>query len=737
MGGGSSKAHETFSVNPTAAADPDNEPELLGLGVDPNAKAPSHESTDDNPAQDDEGHASQAASDPWEDWKAAAMAKVYGDGDLPYPASAETPTDAVPEPAAPVEPASDTPPPDTGQPSEQSPDWSDTDIGSHIDADAPVLPVPHELPVGDPCGVPVLVGGADLTDGTATLIAYDTPTGDTQEVLVAVVDEAAEAKLTDALSVTGKTAPTPVEVDVAGRLPLDHKHELHEQVETIAKSINHHLKAGSTIPQHTHDGHAEFWTALGAAETEANTSADEAMLDHYTAAAFTLGERLHDGYATPYTEGGKVAHIGPYETTGKATVTKDLPVPPENSDSLGLLATQTRKATRIAPTIGADGEASWDGTTRHKALGTEYAVDLGDGYAAVYRPYGANDPAESEYSLRGSLEITAPAGAGHGPELVERLGQLNLVNKPMTAAEGEWTYLQRNIWAQNLANHSAVAAAQTEAAGLDDAAEHVLFTQRAHEAIGLDGSDLAVFARQLRLDAEAKALPDKVKVVRDAVATATGHPSGDALAASTGYNPTPRRRGGWLTWRRFDVDAAPAKLQAAFGKAGLRHNLTGTNLTQVLQTGVLASTERRHLMGVSGGHGKSESSDKMSGGASSVFLRVSDGPPSGCGLYWDDPTVLLSRADWYAYPTDQFGSLNPKASHSLKSQTRDPYKVATFASGTSNEVMVRNGIDLLGAEAPSRIVCHNTGQRHAVLDLLASKNISHLAGKPIDKVVTT
>jgi hypothetical protein len=53
----------------------------------------------------------------------------------------------------------------------------------------------------------------------------------------------------------------------------------------------------------------------------------------------------------------------------------------------------------------------------------------------------------------------------------------------------------------------------------------------------------------------------------------------------------------------------------------------------------------------------------------------------------------------------------------------------------NNEVMVRHGLDLFGAEAPSRIFCSSATERKQVLDLLKSRSITHLAGTPVDQVV--
>jgi hypothetical protein len=504
----------------------------------------------------------------------------------------------------------------------------------------------------------------------------------------------------------------------------------------VAKSANHHLKAGDEIPEHTKQNFAKALGSIGEAEKATTGEADQAMLAHYNAAATAIALRMYPNSAAdvkPYDQGGKVPLVTPYETTATVPVTEYVPAPAPEAPE-GLLAAEMRSATRIGATVGADGSTSWDGKARSSANGKEYVVDLGDGYSAVYRPYAATGAKDPDFSHRGSLEVVAPQGAGHGPELVRRLGQLNLVNRPMTAAEGEWSYLTRNIEAQGLAGHAGVKAALAEADGLEDATQELLVAERAHEAIGMDHAALVGFAKQIRLEAEAKALPEKVRLVREAVAKAKGLPDGAALAASAGYDPTPRVSGGWLVWDRFDVAADEAKVRKAFGAKGLYHHVTNNNLLEVLTNGgVLASTERRRVMGIKAGKGMSETADMGSGGAKSVFLRVHGQPTSGPTLFWSDPTKLLRRSDWYAYSGDHFGSLNAASGHSTSGQTRDPAKIAGF-SGT-NEVMFRHGIDLLGAEAPSLIRCKSPAERASVLKLLGERGIAALGGKPIEEVV--
>jgi hypothetical protein len=306
----------------------------------------------------------------------------------------------------------------------------------------------------------------------------------------------------------------------------------------------------------------------------------------------------------------------------------------------------------------------------------------------------------------------------------------------MTHAEGEWAYLHSNITAQQLGDAPAVQQSLARAHHLEEVQLQELFHANAHQAVGLDQDGLAVLAKKWQLEAAAGCLPKKVALVREAVATATGHADGAALAASPGYDPAPRISGGWLAWSRFDLgNQAEAAAKAWKGKS-LVHSVTGGNVAALLSTGVLASTERRAVMGISSGKGLSESDDKYSGGANSVFMRVrKQGPVKGGSfLVWDDPLRIVDNTSVYGYNSDHFGSLNPKSGKSTVGMTKDPMKMAKF-TGSSNEVMVRHGLDLFGAEAPSRIICTSAAERKKVLDLLESRSITHLAGKPVGQVV--
>ena len=609
----------------------------------------------------------------------------------------------------------------------------DSAVGEDID---PLIPVPQSAPIGAPLGVALLIGGADLVDSAATLVAYRD--GEScREVLHAVVTPEAEAKLLDAIWL-GKQQLVPVTVtkEVHGRLPVDNDKQLFDQAQKLAKSINHHLSQQDGMPAHTVAGHEQLTAHLDELEGGQMTSVEAQMVAHYRSVADAMTVRLAADYSVPYESGGKLALVTPFEVASSVEVTVMVPAPIADLPP-GRAAAYLREASRIAPTLDPVGTVAWDGSSRAKSSGTEYVIDLGDGFEAVYRPHAA-PPGKTApaYSHRGTLEIVAPAGAGRVHQLVDKLAGLHLVNRAMSQAEGEWAYLQRNIWAQALDSHPEVATALQTATGLENAALEELWGRRADEAIGMNEPQLIAFGKRLMIEAEAKSLVHKVAVLRDGVAKAKGLASGAELLALPEYDATPSRSGGWLEWRRFDVNASETKVDTAFGKKGLVHRTSVDSIAaMILNGGALACTERRRIMGVAAGVGWSEDSDMRTGGALAVFCRVESEPAQGtAAIFWAQPSRLLVRADWYAYPHDTYGATNPESGKNMAAMTRDPLQIAQW-NGSNNEVMFRNGIDLLGPQAPTRIRAGSKEGRQKILTALAARGVTHLNDVPVEEVV--
>ncbi|MFD8887500.1 hypothetical protein ACFV0H_34180 [Streptomyces erythrochromogenes] len=764
MGTGSKSSHQSYAVSPTALAEPPAAPLDLagaptaGEGADlmgaasggaagPEFEVPELPDPYAEPVPPGEPPADESPSVELDD--------LLGDEAEPVPPAAPTEEVlALGDEAEPVPPAEDelaevSAEPEVAvgegelqgggeeQPGDEAVLLQADDIEEVLEeeeeTDPPLTPVPAAPPVGEPTGTPILVGGDDFINSEATLVAYDSPDGP-REVLLTHISEEAEEKLLDALSIPGThMEEVQVEEEVKERLSLDKEKKLAELTKTAISSVQHKLKTGSEMSDASIAKHQAAVDAVSAVLGDPSISDDEkTMAQHYMDQLDVVKDKIDNG-------GAVMPWMDAYEVTETKMVTKQIPVP-DGEPEPGTLAATVRKASRIKANLDpATGQTSWDGVSRSSAAGTEYEIDMGDGWKAVYRPYKENDPSSSEFSMRGQLEVHAPVGAGHGKDLVERLEQLHLMNQPMTAAEGEWTYLSNNIQAQGLEGSAGMKAALETAQGLQDLQVQEIVHQRMESLMGLDSGALQTAMKRIHLEASHKVLPMKVEVVRDAVAKASGFTTGAELAASPGYEPTPSTSGKWLTWSRFDVTGKKAEIQSAFKGKSLSHSLNGGELANLLGTGVLASTEKRAVMGIGGGLGMSEQADKMTGGANSVFLRVKKTPsqPGGGRLIWDDPSVLMQRSDYYAYNGDHYGAINP-AHHNYNAGaiTRDPMKIAQF-TGSSNEIMFRNGIDLLGAEAPSRIVCHTAAERSSILASLTSRGITQLGGKPVEDVLCT
>jgi hypothetical protein len=729
VGSGSSKSHESFAVAPAGAA------ELLIPTPTVGPADPPAATTLTPPAAAEQLTATTGTTPPEAADSAAETATASGIEPGPAPGSVEPAGAVAGEPSA--DDASTTPGP---SPAGDAATSADPATSNGHDPDGVLTPIPEQLEAGTAVGTPVLVGGGDLVDDTARLIRYHgTKSAGDREVLLCHVDPDAEGKLLASLATTAPTMTVQIEKEIHGRLPADTEAKFAEHLNDIGKSVNIHLKADKPIPANTVLGVTTLTEQLNAIANDPSAAAgDKQMAEHYLAYLTQAQARIDTaiGQRPPYASpGGKMGHAEPYVTTGTVTVTETVPDP--SQVPLGQLGTTTRGATRIKASLDeSSGEASWNGTARRKAAGSEYVVDLGDGYQAVYRPHLAIENSAVVHSQRGSLEILAPPGEGHAGGLVDKLGALNLGNRPLSPAEGEWTYLRRQVLAQNLGGHTEVASALAEAPGLDTAMRHVLMSQRAHEAIGLDEAALHQFAARISSDASHAALPAKVRLLRTAVAHAAGHADGAALASAPGYRPTPQVSGGWLTWSRFDVVDSSAVAAALSGK-NIHHRVASADsLVSMFRTGVLASTERRAEMGIPRGIGSSEGSDMDTGGAQSVFCRMGNPIHGSASLIWNNPTTLLRRADWYAYNGDHYGAINPAASqYSSHALTRDPFSVAKF-NGGANEVMFRNGIDLLGPEGPDRVRCVSSTHRQQILNILTDKGITHLKGVPITEVIT-
>jgi hypothetical protein len=198
-----------------------------------------------------------------------------------------------------------------------------------------------------------------------------------------------------------------------------------------------------------------------------------------------------------------------------------------------------------------------------------------------------------------------------------------------------------------------------------------------------------------------------------------------------------------MVFDRFDVEHDKANYAEMFDGKEIMVGISGgdkegaTLLDIFRNGGILASTERRRIMGARKNVGMSEDQDMTSGGAKSTFVRLhhkgTHADADDNQIIWDDPLTLLRRSDWYGAPMDTYGAENPKWHGDTSLRTTNLATVANFGSG--NEIMFRDGLDLLGVDAPSRILCATEYQRDDLMEYLHEQGITKIGDKPISKVI--
>lgn len=636
---------------------------------------------------------------------------------LPGPEGGQAPTEEI---VAPTGAHEEPPEPAAGEPRGKEPP-----AGSPGPTD-PVTPLGEGfawqvVSAGAP-GKPLLVGGQDLEDMTAVVVAYRTG-DDHRFVLHAKVRSEAEAKLLEAVSSTeAKTALVEREVEVEGRLPLDTEAGLYEQLAKVAKSVNHHVGKGDPVPHHTTEALGKLEGQLAELGAKPGLSpAEHEMLSAYSGAVQQLRTACETKQKSPW--------ISPFQATFTKTVTEEVVLPPDPG-APGLPA-KLREATKIAA-VEEQGTSRWDGASRKPGKGKEYLIDLGGGYQAIYRPYAK--ACGLPFSRQGTLEVVAPEGAG--PEgLLARLPALNLQAELATREEAELMYLERNAWAQHLTKDPAYLEVQRRAKEVvERETEAIAHEVPPEELAGKGEAELAELARRLALRAERRAIPEKVRLLRRYFEERMGLPEGGLVKLPT-YRPLPEVEQGYLVWGRFDQPQE--KLRKAMAGKRIVHELTSGNkaatLCRLIESGgFLAATDVRSRMGIHV-HSMSPEADQATGGASYVFTRVR-GAGARCDLEWD-PERVLWRSDWFAYPSDHYGAINPADHHYAGgSLTTDPATLATF-NGSSNEVMFKNGLPVLGPHGVRRIWVGSETERQQVLAALAKVGAREIAGRPVEEVV--
>lgn len=571
-------------------------------------------------------------------------------------------------------------------------------------------------------GTGVLLGG-DLEDMNATLIVYkDTATGSDRPVLWAKVLAESDAKIMAAIArAQGMVYQTVVKTEQrSGRAPWDTQHSVAERIVQYAKSVNYHVGDGTPIPDHTLDGIQDLRAVLDAIDASALTPSEKAALEGYRQDLAQIALAAQKREKTPRKD------YGPRTCDYVETREEVVPVPA----SAGTLKVEQRPGSRLDVRTGKD-RPIWRGDRLTETGTTEFAIEFGDGWSAVYHP---SDPKyKVPFSRRGTLELHMPPDADPA-SIPDHLARLNLHGAPATPSEAEIVYLSRCAWALGVTGE-----AWTAAKGQGDA----LLYRRAGEIVwdraAASGTDDVI--GQAIQQAARETAPMRAALLRRAVEKHLGMAEG-SLLKDPRYRPLPvwdpaRGEGGAYRWERFDVD--PDAVRKA---AGARHLVIGhtihaagstrvNQIKKILETGMLAAQETRLTMGVTAAGALSPAQDQHTGGAAYVFCAVR--PEGSSTIEWD-ADVLLCRSDWFYRPGDFYGATNTDDTRGRAPRITDPLKVLQHPPST-NEIVFKGGIGIYGPYAPKRIRAGDLLARQELLDWCKARGITHIGGRPVDEVI--
>lgn len=642
-----------------------------------------------------------------------------GGGDaLPFPGSDSTKEEPVP--AGPVSPAA---PPET-------PDWL-------LEASPVREDFWNGVEEAGPLGRPFLVAGPDIEDQTLTATVFQDPGGDPSKartVLFGKLREESEGKLLDALDLEGShVMKVKRQVEKEAPLFLDEKEGLYAQLLKVAKSVNYHTGEGkdNVIPDHTLKGMAELRDKLEKLQGIVQDEKNQAMVQNYLDQLKAVESAVASKTKAPF--------VKQYFTPQLVEVEEEVVVPSGKGEGL---PAQKRTGSRIKA-AESGGAVTWDGGRETSSFyGVEYAIDLGDGYQAVYHPNDKSVP----FSLRGTLEVIAPQGVKDGREALQKLKMLHLhAEPPATAAEAEVMYLERNIWAQGYEKDPEYRAIGRRLEALEMKQEAKLLAALGG-ADGLGEEEKLALAKELVLQNQRALLAEKTRLLKRFFEKKLGLAPGGLDKLPT-YRPEPgaaSRQKGFHFWNRFDLK--PEEVRQKTKGYRIVHRIEGAGdsgkagiLCRVIESGgVLAATETRYRMGISH-KGVSSKDDMKTGGAAYAFTFMRPvQKQDDFDIVWD-PEVLLTRSDWFATKGDDFGATNPSDSHFKESgRTKDIDKLLSWKSnfsGWGGQVMFKNGIDLLGEHAPRYIFVNSEADRQKVLASFAKVGVKELGGRPVEEVV--
>jgi hypothetical protein len=573
----------------------------------------------------------------------------------------------------------------------------------------PITPLPTSLTVGDPWGEMIVLAGGEVKNGTATLYAYKTPSGELQLMLHTDVHDDMEHVIMARLATKTHPVKTYTEEQIVGQVEIDTKLNIFEDITTAAVSVNHHLKGDGVLPQHTaervnklHDLMLHETPAIGD---------EQKMWAAYRAQIVALKDRVDNWDVRKENSAGSKLPILEKHVT-EMTVTKEhveyVSVNPEG------LTVKAIKAGRLHITHE-DGQSSLVAfnQTSGNLNGSMYEIELpnGAGVAHYVPPTRMGNDQQSIVGMRGELRIFPKNGNPADPAgLVKHLETFGLSSTLATGSDVEWVYLKENIFALGLTDKPEIQKALQTCEMIEGTHTH----QRLSDA--LPGADISTpeALRKLMHDAETagrmSSLQQRVGVLRDAVAKITGKINGEALLSDPKYKPLPGLTSSTVRWRR--LSHSTNDLETMFEGQRLSHGpSTGyEGLEEIMRSGFLRSQSDRVRAGIGlGGLVSGDHDLGVSDGARGVYLsKFETGEKlnwSGKGGAWleFDPAPIVSRTDSYGHNGDAYGAGKYSSFNAEGKNAYTPEGMAALTVSNMNEILCSGAIDMYGPDAPLKV----------------------------------
>lgn len=230
-----------------------------------------------------------------------------------------------------------------------------------------------------------------------------------------------------------------------------------------------------------------------------------------------------------------------------------------------------------------------------------------------------------------------------------------------------------------------------------------------------------------------------VHELRAGLAHVLGYPSVDALLQQPSYRPLPTLTHGWPRWVRLapvDRSGLTTLARRVLVHVVSARNTPGLTLADVVASGSLLSSDWRDMAGV---HAQPPISiDHIDSGQVYFSLLPGWHDTAPAALVWDDPMRLLGRLDSLGFFVDPVpGSRGPVVdpwggwrNHT----TRDLRVLAADPEGVT-QVSFQGGLDLIGVDAPTRIVVRRPEDRHQVIAAYQAHGVTALRGTPLEHAV--